>query len=253
MPTGCGNDELPLESLCVYSSRGVELDAAEPVFGFEAGIEPGLADVVDCCLQEAEVHAADEFRVLLCESVERAVPQDDSAVGAGLGFEAVFCKHIKQSTTTRPDAPPGGAPQPNADLPGKSKARRVRDVVDGRRDVDTFGFRPVGRIGQHPGDELVVTRWQGNLEVSAGSTVELGGATRAWSSTAGQPLVVDLQEAICGEAIEMVGDRAPLETDGFGSLIAADPLAGLDDDVVDRPAGGFCQRGDRTQAIGPRR
>lgn len=52
---------------------GLELDAAEAFFGVETGVEPGFADTPDCCVQQAEVHAADEVPVLSCELVERTV------------------------------------------------------------------------------------------------------------------------------------------------------------------------------------
>jgi hypothetical protein len=73
----------------------VERHAAPAFFGFELRFEAGVVDVVDRCLQEAEVHAADEVGVLSREFVKRTVPQDNRAAVDGPGFEAVFFEHVE--------------------------------------------------------------------------------------------------------------------------------------------------------------
>ena len=72
------------------SSCGLEFDAALTDFGFETGFEAGFVDVVDGGLHHAEVHAADEVRVLLRELMKRTVPKHNGAVVGRARFETMI-------------------------------------------------------------------------------------------------------------------------------------------------------------------
>src|SRR5581483_3370492 len=199
----------------VISSGRVELDAAETFFRFQPGLESSAVDRVDCGGEQAVVHAADEFGVLLGEAVKGAVAQDDGAVAPGLGFVAFLFEHAEHGPALACGGSSGaGRGQSRVDLVGHAPTLVRGDLFEGGDDVRGTSTRSFCGFGEHLTRKRVVAGRQAQFEVATGTSVELRRASRPGALTAGQALKVDLEQAVGGEPFEMVGGGAALEADG---------------------------------------
>ena len=130
--------------------------------------------------QQLEVHPADEVGVLLDESVERTVRQDETrAIAAGL--VSTLDEHAR-----------GGSEQvrrrrPRTGDPSGSVAERAsgapRRPAEREADRDALALRIGDGSGQQPSGQLVVTLGQADGQLACRATVQLGGPTGAGPAT----------------------------------------------------------------------
>ena len=181
------------------------------------------------------------------ELVERTVVQDRNPVVEGLGLEAVGTERVEEagagarSDRAGAEELPGVGPDRPAFVPGR--------LLDRVRDGDAVTLGPVGRVGEQPARELVLTSRQAHRELRRGPSVDLGRASRAGAAPLRQASVVDVEQADACETVEMVRGDATPETDRIGSLLAAHPVAPGDDVLVQGAPIRFGEHAERVELV----
>lgn len=119
---------------------------------------------------------------------------------------------------------------------------RLGDVATARLGVDD-------RIGEQPPGQLVVARRQGDVELERRTAVHLGGSAGARAGAAAETLVVDIEEAVLGQPVEVVGGDAALDARSVGGLVPPDPVTRQHDVVVERASAGLTQNAEGSDLV----
>ena len=166
-----------------------------------------------------------------------------------LGFEATL-PELFEEPTRRVVTPAGGGLLLclGRDAAVPSLARRL---LDGDSSIGMPSRRDRSRrVSEQPARRARSRAAEGSRASSDWRPpVHLGGSTRAGAAAVVEPAVVDLQQTVVGEPIEVVGGDAALQPERFGGLLAAHPVAPLDDIVVERSPIRFAQCTDGVQRI----
>ena len=98
-------------------------------------------------------------------------------------------------------------------------------------------------------NEVVMARWEGDREVPIGSSVELCRTTGTRPGPAAEPPVLGRQEPSCHESIEMEGGEFAADAQRSGCLVAAHRSFAGGHQLVQLPALGIIEEGERLDRI----
>src|SRR3546814_8593329 len=96
-------------------------------------------------------------------------------------------------------------------------------LVERIADRHPIEARPVRRLGEEAAGEVVVARGDRHAELLGGAPVELGRPSGPGALPAREAAELDLEEAVAGQPVSVVGDGGSLEPERGGDGLSAHP------------------------------